>query len=264
MSTSTQWSDLAPRVIWGLAMLLVGAIAIYLGGWPFRLLLWVAGALMLWELGRMFGSSQPVLLGVLGVITLGLAEMLPGLFLTSTIVVPLFGAAILVAVGQITTDRARFAIYVAWILLGCYALLLLRLHGGLAWAMWVVFVVIASDVAGYFAGRTIGGPKFWPAISPKKTWSGTAAGWIGAAIIGIVFLTPTGAGWMLVPLSMVTAFAGQMGDIAQSALKRRKGVKDSSDLIPGHGGVFDRFDAMLGASVFIALLWVFGGVPGLT
>ena len=73
-----------------------------------------------------------------------------------------------------------------------------------------------------------------------------------------------GAGLMLVPISMVTSLAGQMGDIAESAIKRRAGVKDSSSLIPGHGGVLDRFDAMLGAALFILLLWTFGWMPGLS
>jgi phosphatidate cytidylyltransferase len=152
-----------------------------------------------------------------------------------------------------------------WILVGCYAFLELRLLDGLGWALWLVTVVVATDVAGYFAGRLIGGPKFWPRISPKKTWSGTAAGWVAAAIVGLIFSGGmTQAGWVLIPLSVAVSFASQMGDIAQSAAKRRKGIKDSSNLIPGHGGVFDRFDGMLGASVFIIPFWLFGAVLGVS
>jgi phosphatidate cytidylyltransferase len=107
---------------------------------------------------------------------------------------------------------------------------------------------------GYFAGRILGGPKFWPAISPKKTWSGTIAGWIGAAILGLGFvLAGQGTLWLVV-LSPLVAFAGQMGDIVESWLKRRVGAKDSSALIPGHGGVLDRFDALTGAMVLVMLL----------
>jgi phosphatidate cytidylyltransferase len=107
---------------------------------------------------------------------------------------------------------------------------------------------------GYFAGRMIGGPKFWPRVSPKKTWSGTVAGWVGAALVALVFLTiPGTTAGVLIVLSVAMALASQMGDIAESAVKRATGVKDSSSLIPGHGGLMDRFDGMLGAAVFLSL-----------
>jgi phosphatidate cytidylyltransferase len=93
--------------------------------------------------------------------------------------------------------------------------------------------VIASDVLGYFAGRILGGPKFWPRVSPKKTWSGTVAGWVGAAGVGLGS-GPRGLGSAaLVWVSPLVAFAGQMGDIAESAIKRRAGVKDSLEPDPG-------------------------------
>ena len=106
-----------------------------------------------------------------------------------------------------------------------------------------------------------GGPKFWPAVSPKKTWSGTAAGWVGAALVGLVFSINTGVGFQLVIVSIALAMASQMGDIAESALKRKMGVKDSSSLIPGHGGLMDRFDGMLGAALFLLVLGPFVGFP---
>ena len=100
----------------------------------------------------------------------------------------------------------------------------------------------------------IGGPKFWPRVSPKKTWSGTVAGWIGAAIVGAVFVWVGQSGYELIGISIAVSIAGQFGDVAESALKRRMGVKDSSSILPGHGGMFDRFDAMLGASLFLLLV----------
>ena len=124
---------------------------------------------------------------------------------------------------------------------------------------WLVGIVVVTDVAGYFAGRRLGGPKFWPRVSPKKTWSGTAAGWVGAGIVGGLFAINSGV-WVAVFLaSIFLSFASQMGDIAESAIKRKMGVKDSSALIPGHGGVLDRFDGMLGASVgFLVIEFAFG------
>ena len=118
-----------------------------------------------------------------------------------------------------------------------------------------------TDVFGYFAGRTFGGPKFWPSVSPKKTWSGTAAGWVGAGLVGLLFSINTGVGLQLIGISIAISMASQMGDIAESGLKRKMGVKDSSNLIPGHGGLMDRFDGMLGASVFLLIMGQFIGFP---
>jgi phosphatidate cytidylyltransferase len=144
-------------------------------------------------------------------------------------------------------DRRISAAYALAIMVAGFGLIDLRETGGTAAILWIVLVVVASDVLGYFAGRILGGPKFWPAISPKKTWSGTAAGWIGAALVGLGFWAAGQGTLALVLLSPLVALAGQMGDIAESWIKRRAGVKDSSHLIPGHGGVLDRFDALIGA-----------------
>ena len=132
---------------------------------------------------------------------------------------------------------------------------------GVGWLLWLVLVVIVTDVFGYFAGRFFGGPKFWPAISPKKTWSGTVAGWIGAALVGLMFSINVEGGVLLMVISIAVSMASQMGDIVESALKRKMGVKDSSDLIPGHGGLMDRFDGMLGASLFLLIIGQFIGFP---
>jgi phosphatidate cytidylyltransferase len=140
-------------------------------------------------------------------------------------------------------------------------LIALRDGFGALWLLWLVLVVIASDVAGYFAGRLIGGPKLWPQVSPKKTWSGTVAGWLLALAVGAAFMPLLGQGAAFLELTLWVCIAGQAGDIAESALKRHVGVKDSSHLIPGHGGVMDRFDAMLGAAVAFQLAALAGLVP---
>ena len=150
--------------------------------------------------------------------------------------------------------RAVFGVYTVLILLAGFGLMALRDGAGFVWMAWLALVVIASDIMGYFAGRMIGGPKFWPRVSPKKTWSGTIAGWVGALVVGIAFMVGTGAGAGLLPLSVALSMAGQAGDLAESAVKRRVGVKDASSILPGHGGLFDRFDAMLGASLMFLLV----------
>ena len=147
-------------------------------------------------------------------------------------------------------DMAICLVYGGAILLAGAALIWLRCQPlGLVLTLWLLAVVIASDIMGYFAGRLLGGPKFWPRVSPKKTWSGTGAGWIGALIVAWAFF-----GWLgqiLIIAAPFVAFAGQMGDIVESAIKRRAGVKDSSQLIPGHGGVLDRFDAVIFAALTV-------------
>lgn len=262
-AAGSQWADLAPRVISGVILIIIGALDLYWGGIPFTIMILVVCGLIMWELARMFGAKYPISLGLLAAGALMLADYLPAHFTTHAAILPMFLAVTIVAVGQVKTDKFLFGVYIVWIMVGCYAFLELRLLDGLGWALWLVTVVVATDVAGYFAGRVLGGPKFWPRISPKKTWSGTAAGWVVAAIVGLIFSGGmTQAGLVLVPLSVAVSFASQLGDIAQSAAKRRKGIKDSSNLIPGHGGVFDRFDGMLGASVFMIPFWLFGAIMG--
>jgi phosphatidate cytidylyltransferase len=239
-------------------MAAVGAGAIWAGGAIFGALVSVLAGLMVWETARMFAARDSALRsGIVAAVVVGLALWLPGV-----VVLPLLLAAALVAVGPAARDRAPFLALAVWALLGCYAMGLLRAEAGAVWILWLVSVVIVSDIAGYFAGRSLGGPKFWPSISPKKTWSGTVAGWLGAGVIGAIFAGPTGAGLALVPVSVLVGFAGQMGDIAESAAKRFCEVKDSSGLIPGHGGVLDRFDAMLGAALLTLILRAVGLLPG--
>lgn len=124
---------------------------------------------------------------------------------------------------------------------------------GFPQVLWLVSIVIAADVGGYFAGRLIGGPKLWPRVSPNKTWAGALGGLALALLVGSAFYASGRVTLpMLVALSGVLAVASILGDLAESALKRRFGRKDSSNLIPGHGGLLDRFDGLLGA------LWVYG------
>ncbi len=258
-----RFPDLAPRVASAVAMMAAGLGALWAGGWVLAGLLALVGGLIAWEVLRMLpwapGLWLPVLLGValLAVAPLGVwgAPLL--------LWAPAGVAAWAVMVRREGSDGLGqvVALYLALVVLGLHGFGMLRADLGVGWMLWLIAVVIASDVAGYFAGRLIGGPKFWPRVSPKKTWSGTVAGWLGAAVVGAVAMGPLGAGAGLVILSVAVAMAGQGGDIAESALKRRAGVKDSSQLIPGHGGLADRFDAMLAAAVLAWLALLSGLVP---
>jgi phosphatidate cytidylyltransferase len=130
--------------------------------------------------------------------------------------------------------------------------------------MLILLVVWVTDIGGYFAGRGIGGPRLWPRVSPKKTWAGAIGGFGSSLIIGAGFAAfGLGRTAPLLALGAVLSIASQLGDLFESAVKRRFGVKDSSHLIPGHGGLMDRLDGFVAAVVLAAILGFFrGGVDG--
>ncbi|MFV0490564.1 MAG: phosphatidate cytidylyltransferase [Pseudorhodobacter sp.] len=243
------WGDLTPRILSAVILVALGGVALWLGNWAFVFLCVTCVGLMTWELARMTrgeGRDYAIPLAFLAALTL----------LSSLVVNTGLGVSILIlapVLGLVTTRRdplVWFA-YAMVILAVGWSLIVMRIFLGIWPLLWLLAVVVASDVMGYFAGRLIGGPKFWPRISPKKTWSGTIAGWVGAALVGVLFVATGRGGMAMILISPFVALAGQMGDIAESAIKRRAGVKDSSNLIPGHGGMMDRFDALAFATLFV-------------
>lgn len=256
MTANAQWGDLKVRILSGLVILGLGLAMIWAGGTPVRLLGIIATGAMIWELARMQAgpaTPEPIALGLLAA-----AVMAVVLWWHDSGWVLLLPLPALLLGWRQPRDRGVFGGYGLLVMVAVYGFVGLRQGVGLPITLWLVLVVVASDVMGYFGGRLIGGPKFWPRVSPKKTWSGTVAGWIGAGLVGLGFVVVYGQPWSLVALSALTALAAQMGDIAESALKRRAGIKDSSNLIPGHGGALDRFDALIGASAFVLLCFALG------
>lgn len=246
-----RWGDLRARTLSALAMVVVGGGAIWAGGIAFAALAVLVTGLMIWELAAMTAPARPGNAKLIGLI--GAGALAAVLFRHDPFLMPLLALpSMLLTVGA-RRDKPLASIYALAILLTGYGLVALRQGYGWTEIAWLVALVITSDIAGYFVGRAVGGPKFWPAISPKKTWSGTVAGWVGAGLVGAAFMAFAGP-HLLLWLSPVFALAGQMGDIAESWLKRRAGVKDSSTLIPGHGGVLDRFDALIGAVMAVLVV----------
>jgi phosphatidate cytidylyltransferase len=126
---------------------------------------------------------------------------------------------------------------------------------GLAALVLVLLVVWGSDIGGYFAGRGIGGPKLWPRISPNKTWAGAVGGFVASLLVGLAFsLLGLGKAIPLLVLAAILSIAAQFGDLFESAVKRHFGVKDSSHIIPGHGGILDRLDGFVAAIVLAAII----------
>lgn len=126
----------------------------------------------------------------------------------------------------------------------------------------VIAVVVATDTGAYFCGRTIGGPKLAPSISPSKTWAGLLGGMLAAGLVSAGFFISNAGDAAFSPMLVIALVIGallavvaQAGDFLESWIKRRAGVKDSSNLIPGHGGVFDRIDGLLPVAMVAAILW---------
>ena len=248
------FSDLRDRVLSGVVMALVGLGAVWAGGIVFLIFVCLLCGVMVWELlkmldpGAAFGRAEAAGFTV-AVALFVFWRQLDGLWLVGALAL-----SVLILALRLPRDRLIAGGYLTLMLFACIGLIALRSIYGWEWLAWLVLIVIGSDVAGYFAGRIIGGPKLWPRVSPKKTWSGTVAGWALAAAIGAAFMGPLGAGAGLIIVSVLVAMVGQAGDIAESALKRHAGVKDSSNLIPGHGGFLDRFDAMIAAAATMLIL----------
>lgn len=255
---ASRWADLRPRALSAAAMVAVGTAAVVAGGVWFQMLAVFVTAVMVWELWTMIEPEGPtrgmLLAALVASVMSGALSVAAPMGLLLFLLAPVVGAALL------PRERGTFLLFALGVQLAGWGLVTFRSDYGFTWLLWLILVVVATDVAGYFAGRLIGGPKFWPRVSPKKTWSGTVGGWVAAAVVGLFFLPVGGAA--ILPMSVLLSIASQWGDIAESALKRRMGVKDSSQLIPGHGGLFDRFDALLGASLFMLLVTAVLGVPG--
>lgn len=146
--------------------------------------------------------------------------------------------------------------------IACFAPVLLRADEpfGLIAILFLFAVVWSTDILGYVTGRIIGGPKLWPSVSPKKTWSGAVGGTLGAALAGAAVAQIIGlALWPLTYLAAALSIAAQAGDLLESAIKRKFNVKDSSHLIPGHGGIMDRLDGFIVAALIALLIGAMRG-----
>ncbi|MDB9857189.1 phosphatidate cytidylyltransferase [Amylibacter sp.] len=255
MSKGADFSDLMPRILSAVVLVLLGLGCMWVGGDAFGVLLIVAAGLMAWETSRMHSDALIVHYAYgLVIAAVVLSAMFLSAFWSGVLVAIAIGAAFM---GHHT--RAPVIYATVAIILACTTLFFLRNQFGFGWTLWLVVVVAASDIGGYFAGKMIGGPKILPAISPKKTWSGTLGGWALAGVVGFIAVQMGLGGYGLIVLSVLMAIAAQIGDLLESLMKRKAGVKDSSNLIPGHGGLLDRFDGMMGAGVALGLVLALGG-----
>jgi CDP-diglyceride synthetase len=235
-------------------------VCVWVGGAPYSILLLSITAILAWEWSRLCGAPMPKPASLLlGIILMGvLLAAAQGIFVTAGTIL-LLGGAVMLAIPGANAWLASGAIY-----LGGPALALLWLRHDVEWGrltvLWLLAVVWASDIGAYAVGSLVGGPRLAPRISPNKTWSGLLGGVASAAAAGATFaaLGGTGSAGRLMVLSAGIGLSAQAGDLAESWLKRRFGVKDVSGLIPGHGGMLDRVDGLLIAALVTALIAVWG------
>ena len=251
-------ADLPVRAAVGVALIVLAAAALYWGGFAFWLLATVAGLLMVHEWAGLHAATPAqrklsqyalmVPLSIMAPIAAGPGFLALGLIL---------GAGFFIAAVTRSSALGAGPVYVG---LPVLALLVLREQDqGVLFTLWALALVWACDIGAYFAGRSIGGPKLWAAVSPNKTWAGLGGGVVASGVFAVV-LMQYGLPMMLAIATPFLAVVAQGGDLYESWLKRRAGVKDSSNLLPGHGGVLDRLDGLVPVAPLAALLVLMMGV----
>jgi len=260
-------AGLRPRILSSIVMVVVALVALAAGRIGFNGLVVAGAAILAWEWTRLCGGGR---FGWTGVVqTLSVLAVVAAAILDRPMLGVLLGlggiAGGYIAARVSRRDHPRWiAAGVAYIGLPCMALISLRAEpAGGSIILWLLLAVWATDIGAFFAGRLIGGPLLAPHLSPKKTWAGLAGGAVSAALVGVVlpaFDVATPSRLTLAVAGVIVAVTAQAGDLGESWVKRRFGVKDASQLIPGHGGLFDRVDGLLVAALAMALWhWATGG-----
>lgn len=272
---------LRKRLVSAAILLPLALVNVWLGDPYWGALVCLFALVMAWEWARMCtGGAGGLALGLdragllaMAVVGAGVVLAATGRYSPAVEFLALGAAAVTWLAGRATGQPARLAgrpggpvwqgFGVLYVGLPCVAILWVRASpdGGLPALLWILALVAAVDTGAFAAGRLIGGPKLAPRISPNKTWAGLAGGiaaaaaigWLAGAWIGLPHRLP------LVLLSAGMAVVEQAGDFAESAFKRRFGVKDSSGLIPGHGGFLDRVDGLLAVALAAAAAQCFAG-----
>lgn len=278
-------TNLQKRILSAAVLLPLVIAAIYFGHPYFAILVAVFAGVMAWEWTRIVAHQRAVsqtspapvptapmwwafalvsaTTAVLSVLHIGFP------FLSGNVWIEIAVGTIVIAVAGAVIDRLRVVWYAAgvpYVAIPAAALVAIRLDPtlGQATLFWIIAMVVAADTGGYLVGRTVGGPKLAPRISPNKTWSGLGGAVAGAALVGLLtaFILNHTNVLMLTLVSAGLGLVEQAGDLVESAFKRHFGVKDTSQIIPGHGGVLDRVDGLLAVAVAVLIinLWAGGSV----
>lgn len=258
-------ADLGPRVLSSIVLIPVTLLAVWLGGIAFALMVGVALAGVYHEWDTMVAARRPALLAHLLTAMVALSALAYPMAGTGAVAL-MMGLAGLLAL--VFGGKARFWRLAGLVYLGLVVVALVGLRGqgtdGIFAALFLGAAIWMTDIGAYFAGRQFGGAKLSPDISPSKTWSGAISGLaVGTLTAFAVWLAVPGSSswWMGLGFAVLLSIVGQVGDLAESALKRYFRIKDSGDILPGHGGLMDRLDSLSLAA--IALYAIGAGHAGL-
>ena len=258
-------SNLQLRIASAVVLAAVVLVLTWIGGVPFRLLaVLIAGAVFYeWtHMSRQSAVRRMMLIpeALMAILLVALAMGVPA---TGFLLLAFSATAVAAGIGLVRGTGQWDAAGLAYASLSGFALAYLRGadHAGLLAILFLFAVVWATDTLAYFVGRAVGGPKLAPAISPGKTWSGAAGGTVAGVLAGLAaaFLAGAGNALLLGLAALLLSIVSQVGDLFESWVKRRHGAKDSSQLIPGHGGVMDRVDGLVVAAM---ALYAIGSLTG--
>lgn len=253
------WKDLGLRALSAIVLIPLVIWTIAYGDWPFMLLIALGASVMGVEWGDMSERRAPIRIGV--AVALGICVPIFAAYMgdfSAAFVLLTFGAtAAALFAKQIKAsaiDAAYGVLYIGW---PCVVLVWLREQpDGRDWTVLLFSIAWCADIAAYAIGNVLKGPKLWPRFSPNKTWSGFLGGLFAGVMGGVIVESLSSsvqlALWASVAIGLIVGLATMAGDLWESALKRRFGVKDAGSLIPGHGGILDRVDGLMFAVIAIA------------
>ncbi|MBB4285599.1 phosphatidate cytidylyltransferase [Roseospira goensis] len=255
MGEATRRDALRLRIVSALVLgpLVLAAVAL---GWPwFDLLVAGCAAVMAWEWSTVCCGRRGRR-GAILIVVVTVAPLMVEPLGAWSLLVPVAG--LLPALYRVRVEHSRplwMAAGSLYIGLPAIAMAWVRLEAGWETVLWLFIVVWTTDIAAYAFGRQIGGPRLWPRVSPKKTWAGLIGGVVSAGVAGTLVALALGASALgaVLAFGLVLGIVSQGGDLFESAFKRRFRVKDSGDLIPGHGGLLDRADGLIAATPVVAL-----------
>lgn len=254
-------SSIVKRIITAL-VLVPATVGIMYVGFPYvQIMALLVGGLLAWEWAEMVPSKKPCVYVSAYASSVAAAIMFPSCWGTAFVIC---GAALIVFFKSAKENwRGLLTLGSLYIPLGIGSLVWLYSLVGFSDTMWFLLMVWSVDTGGYLFGSTLKGPKLAPKISPNKTWSGLIGGVLLAVLVSVaysyVFSDQLHIAFYAV-LGGIIAVVAQVGDLVESYIKRRLGVKDSSNLLPGHGGIFDRIDGLIFAAPLVFLLFKYGVV----
>jgi phosphatidate cytidylyltransferase len=237
----------------------------YAGGWLWTTLVTLAAIGLYVEWLMIIGAAREMRVVGAGLVALAAAGLLlVGGRIDAALGVLSIGLVVVAALSQARRTWTASGFLYAAAAQAASILVRLDLRDGFVTLVFVLLIVWVTDIGGYFAGRGIGGPKLWPRVSPKKTWAGAIGGFVASLVVAAGFVElDFGKAQSLLPMGAIFSIVSQLGDLFESAVKRRFGVKDSSHIIPGHGGLLDRLDGFVAAIVLAAILgFARGGMDG--